>query len=300
MKPSRHPSRSPRVPSDGAPAGAPGASPGTGTPDEVQGLRERVASLNTRLLARTQVAYAEGVLTGRYGLSGREEAFALMKTASQRWNVKLHRLAAALAVTRAPARGAAQWFPHRVVQPTPSLHAVGEGLSPFNQGEVLAAALRRVLRVTGGTRGSVQLYEAGLLRLEQQQGYTQRFRDHLACVDADTAYARALIARSRITVLDTATATDFDEEMRGLLLSEDVHALVNVPVTGHDGAFRGVISSLHDTPPTPLDGRQLRELEDVANAVGRWLAWHQHSVVLAALEFIHQSGRVAARPPEGD
>ncbi|MER5950305.1 ANTAR domain-containing protein [Streptomyces sp. NPDC001904] len=260
--------------------------------DLMGSLREQAASLNAAWLARSRVSYAQGLLVGRYRLTHPEEAFALMRQASQRMNVKLHQLAAALADTRAPAPDAASWFPRRTARPAPPLTAIGTPApNPRNQGEVLSAALRRVLQVTGGAMGNVQLYESGVLRMEQQHGHTQAFRDFFAFVEDGTSCSRAAVSDKQVTVLNMHTTTVFDDETRQVLLDAGSRACHSVPLPGPDCVVRGVISSHHHEPLDPLPQQQLEELERLRHLVGAWLAWHQQTIVLDALEHIHQSAR---------
>ncbi|MEU6845350.1 ANTAR domain-containing protein [Streptomyces sp. NPDC046716] len=273
---------------------APDAPSAEGMHAELRGLREHVASLNAQVRARTQIAFAEGLLVGRYALADREEAFAVMRTASQHANVKLHQLAAALIVMAPPAPGATHWFPGRTASPAPSLAGLRQGrMNPRNQGEVLSAALRRAMQITGADAGNVQLYEAGILRLERHQGHSQAFLDYFAFVQEGTSCARAAVSDRQVTVRDIATASLFDDETRQVLLDAGYHACHSIPLASAAGVVRGVLNVHHHAPLETLDQARLSRFEELRRAVGAWLDWHQRTVVLDALEHLH---RTAAGP----
>ncbi|MEV6484046.1 ANTAR domain-containing protein [Streptomyces sp. NPDC051576] len=257
---------------------------------QARSLRERVVSLEKQIRARSQVALAQGLLMGRYGLADPEEAFALMRTASQRANIKLHQIATALVTTTAPAVGAPVWFPDRTRTAAPSLADLRAGtLDARNQGQVLDAALSRVLEVSGGDAGNAQLAEGGVLRMERHMGHPQAFTDYFAFVEDGTSCSRAAHVARQVTVRDIAVTDVFDEETRQVILESGSRACHSVPLSGPDGTVRGVISSHHDRPVTGFARTQLAAFDQVRQVVGEWLQWYRGTVVLDALEDLHHS-----------
>ncbi|MGW0904133.1 ANTAR domain-containing protein [Streptomyces sp. NPDC002853] len=252
-------------------------------------LRGQVSELEVQARARPRIAMAEGVLVERYRLANAEAAFALLRQASQRANIKLHQMAAAVARTPGPAPGAKAWFGGRSQQPTPDLTALEAGpLNPANQGEVLGAALQRVLTVTGTDMGNVQLVEDGVLRMAKHTGLPRQFTDYFAFVDGKTACSRAAVASQQVTVKDVASSAGFDEETRRVILSAGSRACHSIPLIDDQGVVHGVISSHHADPLVGLDQAQLQALEAVSRAVGTWIKWHQHTVLVDALEDLHK------------
>ncbi|NEB75373.1 ANTAR domain-containing protein [Streptomyces sp. SID14478] len=241
--------------------------------------------------ARSLIAYAQGVLAGRYGLSDATQAFDLLRGVSQRRNIKLHQIAAALTSSAPPAGGAQEWFPGRTRTPAPSLRAVTQAdLDAGNLGAVLTAALERVLDIVGGQAGNVQLAEDGALRLERHHAHPRLFTDYFAFVDHGTSCSQAAADLRQVTVRNIAEADDiFDDATRQLLLDTGSRACHSVPLAGPDGTARGVISSHHVRPLAELGRNQLEALEQVQHLMGTYLHWHHHNVVRDALEDLHRT-----------
>ncbi|UFQ13764.1 MULTISPECIES: ANTAR domain-containing protein [Streptomyces] len=256
-----------------------------------QQLQEQVFELEVQLRARPKIALAEGVLVERYGLPDADAAFALMRQASQRANIKLHQVAVAVARLPGPDQGASLWFGERPQEPAPPLTGLGAGtLDARNQGEVLGAALRRVLEITRTHMGNVQLVEDGTLRMEKHTGLPRQFTDHFAFVDGQTACSRAAVGGNQVTVREVASSPGFDEVSRRVILSAGCRGVHSVPLVDDAKTVRGVISSHH---PHPLDGfarPQLQALHRTSRAIGRWIDWHRRTVLLDALEDLHQLG----------
>lgn len=252
-------------------------------------LRSQVSELEVQARARPKIALAEGVLVERYRLANAEAAFTLLRQASQRANIKLHQLAAAVARTRGPAPGAKTWFGGRSQQPVPDLATLEAGtLNPANQGEVLGAALQRVLTVTGTDMGNVQLVEDGVLRMAKHTGLPRQFTDYFAFVDGKTACSRAATASQQVTVKDIASSAGFDEETRRVILSAGSRACHSIPLVDEQNTVQGVISSHHARPLVGFTQTQLRTLDATSRALGAWIKWHQHTVLVDALEDLHQ------------
>ncbi|MYW69350.1 ANTAR domain-containing protein [Streptomyces sp. SID8379] len=257
---------------------------------ELRSVRERLRSLHKQEQARTRVALAQGLLMGRYQLPDADAAFTLMREASQRFNIKLHQIAAALTTASAPPSATRQWFPGRGQATPPSLPGLGAGhLDPKNQGQVLSAALERVMDVAGAQFGNAQLREADVLRMEKHRAHSQAFTDYFAFVEDGTSCHRAAEAARQVTVRDVAVTEVFDDETRQVILDSGSRAAHSVPLTGGDGIVRGVISSHHARPLTGFRPAQLAELERLQYVVGGWLQWHNRTVVLDALEHVHQN-----------
>ncbi|MWA15806.1 ANTAR domain-containing protein [Streptomyces sp. BA2] len=252
-------------------------------------LREQVSELEVQARARPRIAMAEGVLVERYRLADAEAAFTLLRQASQRANIKLHQLAAAVARTPGPAPGAKAWFSRREQHPVPDLTALEAGtLNATNQGEVLGAALHRVLTVTGTDMGNVQLLEDGVLRMAKHAGLPRHFTDFFAFVDGNTSCARAAAASHQVTVKDVASSAGFDDETRRVILMAGSRACHSVPLVDDQDTVHGVISSHHARPLIGFTQAQLQTLHTTGRALGIWIKWHQHTVLVDALEDLHQ------------
>ncbi|WP_329131174.1 ANTAR domain-containing protein [Streptomyces sp. NBC_00670] len=297
----------------GRDTGAPGTgeAPGSG-PGEASGLEalrrenaalrehtaeleRRTTELRNRLHAHPGISLAQGVLMERYRLPDPATAFALLREASQRRNIRLHTLADAVVRTPAPAADAATWFPGRARYSPPPLPGVP--VAPGDRdshGAVLSGVLRRVLNITQAGMGNVQLVEGGVLRMEKHIGLNRRFTDYFAFVEGPTTSCHeAAEQRRQVTVPDVATADVFDEESRTTILQAGSRACHSVPMVNRAGAVLGVISSHHTRPLAGFTAAQLRALEETGAAAGRWLSWHRRTVVLDALEHLHTAARTA-------
>lgn len=252
-------------------------------------LREQVSELEVQARARPRIAMAEGVLVERYRLANAEAAFSLLRQASQRANIKLHQLAAAVARVPGPAPGAKTWFSGRTRHPVPDLAVLAaDTLNPANQGEVLGAALHHVLTVTGTDMGNVQLVEDGVLRMAKHAGLSRHFTDYFAFVDGNTACSRAAAASHQVTVKDVASSAGFDDETRRVILTAGSRACHSIPLVDDQNTVQGVISSHHARPLRGFTQAQLQILDTTSRTLGGWIRWHQHTVVLDALEDLHQ------------
>ncbi|MFD9393016.1 ANTAR domain-containing protein [Streptomyces sp. NPDC060000] len=273
---------------EGSPAYAP--DPGSGQ-EGAQRWQQDDLDLRNRLFGRAGVARAEGLLLQRYGLGSTDEAFALLRGVSQRFNIKLSTLADAVVRTPAPDHDTRLWFPRRArpARPwLPGLPVEGNGTS---QGAVVKAVLQRVLSITQTPMGNVQLAESGRLRLARHTGLNKYFTDFFAFVDAPTtSCSQAATQRRQITVRDVATDEVFDEASRHAILQTGSRAAHSVPLVNGVGVPLGMVSSHHERPLTELTHAQLAALRQTGLDVGRWLAWHWNTVVLDALEYLHATG----------
>ncbi|MFJ3623208.1 ANTAR domain-containing protein [Streptomyces iakyrus] len=262
---------------------------------ELERLRAELRDLRARARVRPLISQAQGILQERYALPDGESAFALMQRASQRYNVKLHTLAGVLVTAPRPDEPDALWFPRRVRGPEPELtftqaHRSGSG----SRGAVLKAVLRSTLTVTGTDMGNVQLPDParGGLRIEQHTGLTEDFLDFFAHVGEDgTACARAARDVAQVTVRDVESDPVFTEPARRAILAAGSRACHSVPLTTESGLCVGMVSAHLDRPLDGLTTAQTKALDTVGGEAGRWLAWHDRTVVLDALEHLHTLGR---------
>jgi hypothetical protein len=278
---------------EAAPASAPGPGPAPQGPRWEQWQLDR----RNRRLGHAGVARAQDILARRYRLECADAAFELLKTSSQRSNVKLHTLADAVVRTPAPDRDATTWFPGRTRSGPPRLPGLRlEAGAHDSQGAVLKATLHRLLTITQTPMGNVQLAESGRLHLARHTGLNKYFTDFFAFVETPTTLcAQAASARRQVTVRDVGTAAVFDEASRRAILQTGSRAAHSVPLTSVKGRVLGMISSHHERPLTGFSRPQLTALHQTGSDVGRWLSWHWDTVVLDALERLHAEALGACR-----
>ncbi|MER7839082.1 ANTAR domain-containing protein [Streptomyces sp. NPDC096040] len=250
---------------------------------------QRALDERNRRLARAGVTRAEELLLTYYRLSSREESFELLRDTSQRFNLKLHTLAAAVVRLPVPEATAPRWLagrPHAGPPPLPLLHR--NGTRPEGHGAVLDAALQRTLDITGTGMGNVQLVENRLLRMVRHTGLNRRFTDYFTFVDnGSTSCAQAAEEVRQVTVKDVGSCDTFDERSRQTILQAGSRACHSVPLVGPKGNVVGMISSHHERPLHELAPAQLSALEQLGGQVGRWLLWHHSTVVVDALNHLH-------------
>ncbi|MFE7902085.1 ANTAR domain-containing protein [Streptomyces sp. NPDC057424] len=263
--------------------------------DELERLRAEVRDLRARARVHPLISQAQGIVQERYALPDGESGFALMQRASQRYNVKLRTLAGVLVTAPRPDEPDTLWFPRRVRGPEPDLtfmraHRPGAG----SRGAVLRAVLDSTLAVVGTDMGNVQLTDParGGLRIEQHTGLTADFVDFFAHVGEDgTSCARAAQDVAQVTVRDVESDPVFTEPARRAILAAGSRACHSVPLTTESGRCVGMVSAHLDRPLNGLTTAQSKALDAVGGQAGRWLAWHDRTVVLDALEYLHALGR---------
>ncbi|WP_078615174.1 ANTAR domain-containing protein [Streptomyces sp. NRRL S-475] len=262
--------------------------------EELERLRTEVRGLRARARVRPLIAQAQGIVQERYALPDGESAFALMQRASQRYNVKLRTLAGVLVTVPRPDRPDTLWFPRRVRGPEPDLtftrvHRSGSG----SRGAVLNAVLSSTLAVVGTDMGNVQLMDRarGGLSIERHTGLTADFVDFFAHVGEEgTSCAQAARDVAQVTVRDVESDPVFTEPARRAILAAGSRACHSVPLTSASGLCVGMVSAHLERPLDGLTTAQTKFLDTVGGQAGRWLAWHDDTVVLDALEHLHALG----------
>jgi anti-anti-sigma factor len=270
--------------------------PDPGDPAEVARLRSRVHDLREKLRTRPLVAHAIGVLQGRYALRDADVADTLLRDMSQRHNIKVRDLAAAVIRAAPPASpDAAYWFPGRQrPQPPPVTFGPCPG---HDRMAFLDLVLDAALSATRAPMGNVQLVELSDqgLTIQRHRGLPAAFLDQFTRVGAEgTACAAALRHRARVEVSDVASAPELSEQSRAALLAAGIHAVQSTPLRTTRGDCVGVVSTHHqETGWSPTSGA--RALLDLIGAeAGAWLHWHTTLTTLDALEHLHAAARHAA------
>ncbi|WP_372664565.1 ANTAR domain-containing protein [Amycolatopsis kentuckyensis] len=233
---------------------------------------------------RARIAGALDVLCERYGLATADEAFELVREASQSHNVTIRALAAAVHAVPAPAGPV--WFPGRTRRAAPATALRPAGRTPP---ALLTAALTISVRVTGAPHGAVHSVEplAGGLALEHHHGLGPRYVDLFTHLDSGAACTQAQHRRERVVVPDVASSPVYTSEHRDAVLLAGARAAQSTPILTPDGACAGVLTTHHDRaadlPGTP----ELELVDRVCADAGRWLDWHSRTIVLDALEHLH-------------
>jgi len=263
----------------------------------VDGRDQQIFDLRRKLRTQSTIARALGVLQERYGLADPSAAFELLRGGSQRYNLRLSRVATAFLAASAP-RGpdADYWFPGRLRQVAPPLTFASQDVARSgNRATVLDALLDAMAECVDAEMADLQTAELphGDLWMERHRGVPTSL---LSDLDADeyrsTAPRLALRRRVLVVVPDIAT----DPVMAGspaqtILLSFGTRAMHSSPLPAPVGRPVGVVSAHHTrTGRTPTDVEH-RRLDTIAVEAGAWLDWHRRTVMLDALEHVHRTAR---------
>jgi hypothetical protein len=263
---------------------------------ELERLRAEVRDLRARSRAHPLISQAQGMLQERYTLVDADGAFTLMRQVSQRFNVKMRTLAGVLVTTPRPDGRTVLWFPRRVRRPEPALGFMpADPAGGRSRGAVLGAVLGRTLAVVDTDMGNVQTVDRvrGGLRIERHTGLTEDFVDFFEHVgEAGTSCAKAARDLAQVTVRDVASDPVFTEPARAAILAAGSRACHSVPLTSATGLCVGMVSAHVDHSLRELGTSRLKTLDALGAEAGRWLAWHESTVLLDALEYLHALGRV--------
>lgn len=267
--------------------------------EELSRLRSEVRHLTGRVRSHPLIDRAQGVVQGRYGLPAGDAAFELLRSVSQRHNLKLRLLASAVVLTTPP-DGAGPWFPGRARRAAPALAFLpGQRPERASQTAVVNALLARAMEVTQAPMGDVRLVDpySGELRIEAHHGHPDGFTDDFAHLRQDEGGGATVWAARRgvrVTVTDAARDPALGERARALLRAAGGRGSHATPLPGPGARTHGVVTTLFDVPVPPLDARTARVLDLLATTAGAWLTWYYATIVLDALEDLHARAVAAA------
>ena len=201
--------------------------------------------------SRPVIEQAKGILMAQRGC-GPDEAFDLLRRASQRFNVPVRVLAARLA--------------HGVQSPGPQ--AAPGSPAPLRNGgasPALEALLDQVLAfaltLLHAERGNIQLADpdTGTLRIAAQRGFGPEFVEYFAAVTDDgSACGRAARRHAQVVIADVTTDPGFAPH-REIALASGFRAVQSTPLVNGAGHLVGMLST-HYPQPTTLQHRDLQNL----------------------------------------
>jgi len=205
------------------------------------------------------IEQAKGVLMAQHGC-GPEEAFDLLRRASQRFNVPVRVLAARLA--------------HTVQRPGPPgaqvLHkALRDSRAAPTLGALLNEVLGFALTFLHAERGNVQLVDpaTGALRIAAQRGFGPEFMEYFATVaDDGSACGRAAQQHAQVVITDVITDPGFAPH-REIALASGFRAVQSTPLVNRVGQLVGMLSTHYPQPTTP-PRRDLRIVSQFGALVG--------------------------------
>ena len=196
-----------------------------------------------RLDTAPVIEQAKGILMAQQGC-GPDEAFDLLRRASQRFNVPVRVLAARLAHgVQHPGLEAAQVLPGalRVSRAAPAL------------GPLLDEVLEFALTLLHAERGNVQLADpaTGALRIVAQRGFGREFVEYFAVVADDrSACGRAAQQHAQVVITDVTTDPGFAPH-REIALASGFRAVQSTPLVNWAGHLVGMLSTHYPRPTIP-------------------------------------------------
>ncbi len=244
------------------------------------------------VVSRTTVKAAMGKLAHLHGLSDPDTAFDVLRTVSQRHNVKLRHLAAFVLA------GPAERPSRRTVEPAVTVKVPRDGAGRPNRTGVVRNLMRTAVLAVGVERGTVQLSnaEGGWLTIEGQAGFARHFLEHFSYVDGSegSACGHALARARQVFVDDVATSEVFTEPERRVVLDAGVQSVLSTPVVDGSGTVRGmVLTHFGDRRRPDRDG--VVTIRRLADECGRWLTWYDTTVMPDVVAAVHvAAARVAA------
>jgi ANTAR domain-containing protein/GAF domain-containing protein len=236
---------------------------------QAESVSFRAAQLDTTPV----IEQAKGMLMAQQGC-GPDEAFDLLRRASQRFNVPVRVLAARLV--------------HGVQRPGPQaaqlVHdALRDSRAAPTLGTLLDQALEFALTLLRAERGNVQLVDpaTGALRIAVQRGFGPEFLEYFAVVaDDGSACGRAAQQHAQVVITDVATDSGFAPH-REIALASGFRAVQSTPLVNRAGHLVGMLSTHYPRPTAPprrdlqivsrfgaLVGESLSTLLDGAQADG--------------------------------
>jgi len=237
-----------------------------------------------RLGSMPVIEQAKGILMAQHG-GGPEEAFDLLRRASQRFNIPVRVLAARLVHgVQRPGPQAVQVL-HAALRVSPAAPALGALLD-----EVLEFALT----LLHAERGNIQLADpaTGALRIAAQRGFGPEFMEYFAAVTDDgSACGRAARHHAQVVITDVTTDPGFAPH-REIALASGFRAVQSTPLVNRAGHLVGMLSTHYPRPTTP----PRRDLQIVSRFGA--LAGESLSTVLNGAQ-ADGFPPVLARPPVG-
>lgn len=235
----------------------------------------------SRAVARLQEAYSN--------LDG-DKAFRALLTVSQRHDVKLRQLSAAVVNAGADTSTA-----KRAPAPDLSFSLRGRRSIP-KRSDVLADLLTTAVDLFGGQAGAVQLRDAtfGGLCIESHTGLSEQFRRHFSFVEdggsaAGDATAHCEVAR----VDDVAVSPLYGFTDIEVLAASGVQAEIAVPMCDEDGRNWGAVTVMFDSRRPRIDPFAVEMLHGHADSCAQWLRWYDREVMPRLVAAVHD---VAAAP----
>jgi anti-anti-sigma factor len=252
--------------------------------------REEVLGRRRDPQLRPVVFRAIGLLREGYGLE-QVQAYALLRDASRAYDVAPWTLAGEF-LHGEPAEPAVRRSWLSIAPPPPDVQlTAGVVQQSADRPQFLDSVLDAALACMGTGRGDIQLVApaGNRLRTELQHGYSRRFAAGVAHLQDHTVGAAAWRRRKRVIVAAVATDPIFTgHPSREVMLAAGSRALQSTPLIASSGYCIGVVSTHDGRAGRTPTLTQHTELDRIAAVASSWLAWYQRTLLLDAVDYLHQ------------
>ncbi|MFS0897850.1 GAF domain-containing protein [Mycolicibacterium litorale] len=241
-----------------------------------------IAPIN--LISHATVSSAVAKLQDDHGITDADTAFRALLTVSQRYDVKLRHLSAAV-LSMEPASATAKSAP----APALSFSLRGRGDLP-KRADVLNDLLTTAVDLFSAPAGAVQLRDTmhGGLCIESHAGLPEQFRHHFSYVeDAGSAAAHATAHCEVVRVDDVAISPLYSFSDMEVLASCGVQAELAVPMCDEDGRNRGAVTVMFDSRRPRIDPFSVEMLHGHADSCAQWLRWYDSTVMPKLVGAVH-------------
>ncbi|BBY17211.1 ANTAR domain-containing protein [Mycolicibacterium litorale] len=241
-----------------------------------------VAPVN--LISHATVRNAVARLQDDHRLTDPDTAFRALLTISQRYDVKLRHLSAAVVNTEAATRSTTSG-----PAPALSFSLRGRGDAP-KRADVLADLLTTAVDLFSAPAGAVQLRDAmhGGLCIESHTGLSEQFRHHFSYVELDGSAAGYATGHCEVVrVDDVAISSLYNLIDMEVLAQSGIQAELAVPMCDEDGRNWGAVTVMFDSPRPRIDPFAVEMLHGHADSCAQWLRWYDNAVMPMLVDAVH-------------
>jgi hypothetical protein len=235
------------------------------------------------------------MLRRQHGIADPDAAFDVLRAVSQRHNVKLRAVAAAVV--------SSAWR-HEKCNGTDPLPPPTVGFSARacvhmpNRTAVLHDLMRAAMTETQADYSTVQVCDRvhGGLILEGSSGFGRDFLDFFGYVDdGGSACGETLTHGQQVVVDDVESSTIFDDPDRAMVLTGGVRSVVSTPLLDKQGDVWGVVSTHYAQAHRVPSDSATRRVQQQADDCARWMSWYEATVMPKVLASVHATAAHASR-----
>ncbi|MGE2713290.1 GAF domain-containing protein [Mycolicibacterium litorale] len=252
-----------------------------------------VAPVN--LISHATVRGAVARLQDDHGIADADTAFRALLTVSQRYDVKLRHLSAAVSTTDAATRTTSG------PAPALSFSLRGRGDAP-KRSDVLADLLTTAVDLFSAPAGAVQLRDAkhGGLCIESHAGLTEQFRHHFSYLEDEGSAAAYATAHCEVVRVDDVAVSPLYSFIDMEVLAQcGVRAELAVPMCDEDGRNWGAVTVMFDSRRPRVDPFAVEMLHGHADSCAQWLRWYDQAVMPRLVDAVHEVAAASVEEAAG-